>query len=136
MSNSTNAVPVEKNKFEDDGFRYFKPASYLIVEMNERSYNQIDAKYDLTTIIHKIALVIDKAVESGHRHVEVVFARPYHQYLTMKSNVEVVANIEWDDQCKLIDHVVRQLAAAGGYRTSVTRVDESLNDATRLAINW
>lgn len=123
-------------QFEEDGFRFFKPASYLIVEMNERSYKQLDAKYDLTTIIHKIALVIDKAVESGHRHVQVVFARPEHQYLTIRNNVEVISNIEWDDQCKVIDHVVRQLAAAGGYRTSATRVDESLNDATRLAINW
>ena len=124
-------VPKEKPSFEEDGLRIFKPASYVIVDMNQRVYNELDEKYDMKKITHEIAVAIDKAAKSKNRTLEVIFVAPRSRMLTTRSNKLVIENIDWDYQRDVAAVIKRELLAVGGYEV---RYPETVDQYPRVAL--
>lgn len=120
-------------QFEEDGFKYFKPASYVRVRMNENTYRTLDTKYDMRSIIHKIAELIDETADRNNKKVNIIITVPLYNYLTLAKNVEVISNIAREDQLDLANHIKRELLAVGGY--SVT-INQECETHTTLEIFW
>jgi hypothetical protein len=125
------AVPKETPSFEEDGLRLFKPASYVIVDMNQRIYETLDEKYDMKKITHEIAAAIDKAAKCKSRNLEVIFVTPGSRMLTTRSNKLVIENIDWDYQRDVAAVIKRELLAVGGYNV---KCPETIDQYPRVAL--